>query len=319
MNAETVYSNLKFGKYCIPLVTVKGAKPGPTLVVTALQHPTEFSGPAAIDRVLTELKPTSLSGTLVALPIINPIQMHYSAARFRNCWKKPETNLNRQWPGDPVSKNPLSRLAALVWEQFIKSADAVIDYHCCRSVDPRFNACLDGHKPSLELAVAMGLEAVDLQTPASYADGPLIFPAAKTLGIPAVLLESFPGGFQIREAVDLCSRALWLAMLHLQMIKKSHIPGKKGLANSIPLFRRSDPSHSLKTTQAGYLGIRKWAGDKVEKGEIIAEIRSFETFEVVETIESPVIGAVGSSGIGTEVAFAKPGDVVATVKKVKWA
>jgi predicted deacylase len=95
------YGSLPFEGHKLPLVLVCGRKPGPTLAVLGLQHPTEFSGLAAVDRVLADIDPDCMAGLLVCLPIVNPLQKRLTDVQFRRCWKKPATNLNRQWPGDP--------------------------------------------------------------------------------------------------------------------------------------------------------------------------------------------------------------------------
>jgi predicted deacylase len=281
-----------------------------------VQHPTEISGLATEDRELADIDPDSLSGLLVCLPIDNPLQMRLPEAQFRRCWKRPATNLNRQWPGDPKSRNPLSRLAAAVWEQVVRRADAVIDYHCCRSVDPRFAACRADHKPSEALAAAMGLEAIDLQTADSYAQGPLIFPAAEQLDMPAVLVESHPAHFQVREAVAACAASLMRAMVHLGMLTAWQPERRQPAPTAV--FRRSDRSFVLTAAHEGYLGPRKWAGEAAHRGEALAVIRSLETFAVLQTLRAPTAGAVGCVGTCDRDAIVSKGAVVATLKRVKY-
>ena len=47
---EVVYGALEFEDHRLPAFIAQGRSAGPTLLVTGLQHPTEFSGPAALDR-----------------------------------------------------------------------------------------------------------------------------------------------------------------------------------------------------------------------------------------------------------------------------
>ncbi|MCX7590707.1 MAG: hypothetical protein N2255_03670 [Kiritimatiellae bacterium] len=87
-------------------------------------------------------------------------------------------------------------------------------------------------------------------------------------------------------------------------------------APSTSVFRRATEGYGLKTTKAGYLGIRRWAGDPVGAGETVAVVRSIETFEPLERLESPVAGAVSCAGHPAGEALVEPGETVAVVKPV---
>jgi predicted deacylase len=310
---EVVYGSLDFEDMKLPCVLARGRSEGPGLLVIGMQHATEFSGPGAVDRALELVDLGALRGTLVAIPFVNPIQVGYDFDQHSAAHKKPETNLNRQWPGDPKSDNQFSRLAAFVWEQAVKKCDALIDFHCCRKVDPRFAAAAEGHKPSEELALAVGLEAVDLQTEESYARGLLFVVAARDLGEPAILVESHTGGFQVRDAVEACSGVIMRGLVHLGMLE-GWSPPERVAPERPPIFHRAEPGTELRNRRAGYLAPRRWAGERVAKGEVVAVVRSLETFEVLEELVSPMdgaVGCVGDPGSGGLVA----GDAVAAVVK----
>jgi len=310
----TIYDSVEFEGKKIPVAMADGGtKDGPTLVVIGMQHAVEFSGPAGIDRVLDVLDPTVLSGRLVCLPFVNPIQRDMTREEHEQQWQNAETNLNRQWPGDAKSENVLSRLAAFLWERVISPADAVLDMHCCRTLDPRFASALDGHEAGTALAVATGLEAVDLQTEDSYANGILHATASAQLDIPAVLIESHPAGFQVREAVDACASAILRGMRHMGILET--IPEMDALnMNPVALFRRCEKGESAEATQGGYLCTRRWPGEKVAAGDVAAVIRSLDTFEIIEEVTSPVAGAVGCAAEP----WVKAGDMAAHVKGVEW-
>ncbi|MGQ9662777.1 MAG: succinylglutamate desuccinylase/aspartoacylase family protein [Kiritimatiellia bacterium] len=312
IRGTTVYGSLPFEQYKLPVAIVVGRKERPVLLLVGMQHATEFSGPGAVDRVLAEIEPNTLEGTLVCLPVVNPLHAQLTAEAHRELWKKPETNLNRQWPGDASSDNPLSRLAALVWREAVTKADALLDMHCCRPIDPRFAACLESHRASEELAAALGLEAVDRQTPTSYHERQLHIVAAQQLGVPTVLVESHPSLFQTREAVYACAGAVMCAMVHLGIM--SPLPPCEKKRQHPLVFRRATPAQALKANSYGYLGIRRWAGDRVKKGETVAVVRSLETFEVIEQLESPLDGAVGCAGHPEGEALIAAGTVAAMVK-----
>jgi predicted deacylase len=294
---ETVCGSLDFEGMKLPCVIGQGKTDGPALLLLGMQHATEFSGPAAVDRVLGILDLTQLKGTLVSIPFVNPIQVGYDRDQHKAAHRKPETNLNRQWPGEAGSENRFSRLAAFVWENVVTKCDALIDFHCCRSVDPRFAAASDGHAPSEKLACAVGLEAVDLQTADSYAAGMLFIEAARELDLPALLVESHPGGFQTRDAVEACSGVIMNALVHLGMLESWAPPERSRARPGRPaVFRRTVKGEALRNSHAGYLAPRRWPGDRVREGETVAVVRSLESFEVLEELVSPLDGGLGCVG-----------------------
>jgi predicted deacylase len=315
VRGETVYGSTEFEGMKLPCVVSQGAAEGPTLLVIGMQHATEFSGPGAIDRTLEILDLGKLSGTLVSVPFVNPIQVGYDYDQHSAAHKKPETNLNRQWPGDVRSDNQFSRLAAFVWEEAVRKCDALIDFHCCRKVDPRFAAAAEGHKPSEDLAMAAGLEAVDLQTAESYARGLLFVVAARKLDLPAILVESHTGGFQVAEAVEACSGVIANSLVHLGMLE-GWTPPQRPRAGRPPAFHRAEPATELRNARAGYLAPRKWPGARVKSGEVVAVVRSLESFEVVEELVSPIDGGVGCVGDPGGGGLVAEDAVAAVVKRV---
>ncbi|HPU16437.1 MAG TPA: succinylglutamate desuccinylase/aspartoacylase family protein, partial [Polymorphobacter sp.] len=55
----------------VPVIVVRGAKPGPRLLLTAAIHGDELNGIAVIHRLANEIDPAGLAGTLVMLPGLN--------------------------------------------------------------------------------------------------------------------------------------------------------------------------------------------------------------------------------------------------------
>lgn len=110
----------------VPIAVVTGVDPGPTLTVTGAVHGDEYVGWGVIAALLRELDPSAMAGKLVGLPITNPFA-YYAEARV-NKFDYEYMNLNRIWPGDP--EGYLSqRMAAVLFEQVLRHADAVIDFH----------------------------------------------------------------------------------------------------------------------------------------------------------------------------------------------
>jgi predicted deacylase len=188
----------------------------------------------------------------------------------------------------------------------------LVDMHCCRDNDPRFAACLDGHAKSEALAEAAGFEAVDRQPPNSYDARQLMLAASQELDMPAILVESRPGGYQTPEAVEACANALFRVLRYAGILEAWTAPP---MVDPHPaIFLRGGEGHALHATQAGYLAIRQFPARRVKAGETIAEVRSMETFAVLESLVSPIEGGIDAVAEFATWPFITPGDYASGVK-----
>src|SRR5690348_9023205 len=55
----------------IPVVVVNGAKLGPVLSIVAGSHGTEYATIVAVERLIHELDPAEISGTVILVPLVN--------------------------------------------------------------------------------------------------------------------------------------------------------------------------------------------------------------------------------------------------------
>ncbi|MET9833959.1 M14 family metallopeptidase [Streptomyces sp. NPDC006385] len=108
----------------IPLIVVNGAQDGPVLCVDAGVHGDEYDGQESIRRVLAEVDPATLRGTVVGIPCMNTPAFE-AAARTSGL---DYLNLNRIFPGDADGSYSL-RLAATFVEQVVPAIDALVDLH----------------------------------------------------------------------------------------------------------------------------------------------------------------------------------------------
>lgn len=115
------------GDLSLALHVVKGARPGPTLALTATVHGDETVPAMMIRGLLDALDPATLAGTVCAMPVCNPLSM----AVFNR--QTPEqhgnTDLHEVFPGK-AGGNLTQMIAHRISEGLIRHADAVIDYHC---------------------------------------------------------------------------------------------------------------------------------------------------------------------------------------------
>jgi uncharacterized protein len=110
----------------VPYATVTGrAGAGPQLTAIAGVHGGEYTGMAALLRLVQQLDADRLRGSLTVVPVLNQ-----PAFWSRSAFVVPADgkNLNRCFPGDPAGSYT-DVLAHELFEAFIRPADVLLDLH----------------------------------------------------------------------------------------------------------------------------------------------------------------------------------------------
>ncbi|MDA0681002.1 MAG: succinylglutamate desuccinylase/aspartoacylase family protein [Proteobacteria bacterium] len=108
---------------CMPLQIICGRNAGPTLFVSAAVHGDELNGVEIIRRLLRRKVLKSLSGTLLAVPIVN-VHGFINQSRYL----PDRRDLNRSFPGS-ARGSVAARLANIFLEQVVAKANYGIDLH----------------------------------------------------------------------------------------------------------------------------------------------------------------------------------------------
>jgi predicted deacylase len=107
----------------LPVAVVEGASEGETLYVQAASDGDELNGVGVIQRVVPQLDPAALSGTVLVVGVVN---WHaFQVAEHRN--PLDDTKMNRAYPGD-TSGTTSERIAAATFEAATR-ADLILDLH----------------------------------------------------------------------------------------------------------------------------------------------------------------------------------------------
>jgi len=118
----------------LPVIIAQGETDGPCLWLTGGIHGPEHAGPLVIHRLLTPELVSSLRGTIVALPALNPVGLRTMDREPQPDDKDP----NRLWPDGKPEKppdpdkdppSPLETTFKALFEQMLATADFLIDYH----------------------------------------------------------------------------------------------------------------------------------------------------------------------------------------------
>jgi len=260
----------------IPVHVLHGTRPGPTMFVSAALHGDELGGIASLRALLQILDPQTMSGTLLAVSVINGFGV-INASRYL----PDRRDLNRSFPGSKRG-SLTARLAKLLLESVVARCEFGIDLHSgsagranlpqirCNLEDPRTRALAEAFSGPLLLH-------------ARVRPGTLRGAGAKR-GIPVLLHE---GGeahrlnrIPVQAAVDgvlrvMSSEGLW----------DGPAPTFAGTCRS------AGRSRWLRATQSGLCEVLPQLGDEIEKGQPLARIYDPSTM-VQRTVTSASTGLV---------------------------
>jgi hypothetical protein len=242
----------------LPVHVVHGAKPGPTLFISGAVHGDEIVGVEVIRRVVRHKALQTLAGTLLAVPIVNGFGF-IGHSRYM----PDRRDLNRSFPGSDRG-SLASVLADLFLREVIARSNYGIDLHSAglhRTNLPQIRIA-PGDKELLSLAETFGAPVILVS---KLREGTLR-QCARERGVNVLLYE---GGEALRfdeVAIRAGAMGILRVMKSLGMIAAADIG-----ASRVP----SAVSHSstwLRAPEGGILRTKIVAGDRIEKGQAIAEI-----------------------------------------------
>ena len=106
-----------------PVLVINGSKPGPTLCLTGAIHGDELNGIEVVRRVMYDITPEDLSGTLIGVPIVN-LPGFQRGSRYLS----DRRDLNRYFPGE-ANGSLASRIANSLFTEVISHCNYLIDLH----------------------------------------------------------------------------------------------------------------------------------------------------------------------------------------------
>lgn len=109
----------------IPVVVVHGSKPGPVLALVSGAHGTEYASVIAVEKLIPQLDPAQISGTVIILPLVN-IQSFLQKVPHVN--PVDGKSMNRFYPGK-ADGTQTERASLLITKQVVERCDYLIDYH----------------------------------------------------------------------------------------------------------------------------------------------------------------------------------------------
>jgi len=115
----------------VATMVAKGAQPGPRVALISGVHGDEISSIRTVQRVMAQLDPAQMAGTVLAVFDVSPPALLGMQRRWPNTGRGIGLiDLNREWPGNANGGTASSRHAALLFQHLLApNADYAIDFH----------------------------------------------------------------------------------------------------------------------------------------------------------------------------------------------
>jgi len=322
----------------IPLHVICGTQVEPVLGLTALEHGGESASLNAVRRIVNETDTSKLKGTILAIPIMNPLAFAQGERL---------TPRTAKWPGQDVGFSDISRLLAVehpgrrseyymgsLHEEDISITEAMLRVICDEFLDNieyciRFHGKCGGalkvvlpdmHQEfSFEMAKNFGMGLINDRFYKKYGTGNYLT-KRKVPTIVAELGGPWHGKIFEKEGTKILMRGTHNIMKLLGMIEgEPELPEKQ-------LFFRKSPH--VRPTQAGYLLSNFEAADvgvgrptaEVKKGDVLGTLFDPYSLKIIEELRAPVDGLLNALRVDGPVEAYMRGYFVAdtTDPEAKW-
>lgn len=276
--AETPSSMVK-----LPIMIVNGTQPGPTICLVGGTHATEYVGVVTVINTLKGLDPSRLTGAVIGVPVHNVPGFEVIEAF------NPIDGLQLQEACPGLPNGTMShRIAHALFEEIIKHADYVIDYHGGgRATEKTENTILRviGDEKIDKISEGMAryflLEYISLRNIRKTGQG--VVDGGILRGKPGLIIEvGGEGKVPAQQLEDNVKRTLNV-LRYLKILKGEPIspPPQKIMRQIV----------RMTCNRGGIFISQKRAPDPIRKGEVLGEIMDLFG-NVREQILSPFDGVI---------------------------
>ncbi len=241
----------------LPVVVVRGTKPGPKVGFTAAIHGNELNGVRVIQRLVPSIDPATLAGTVVAVPVVNVPGYLANRREFND-----NADLNRVMPGQ--ARGTMSQVYAHRFiDRVVRHFDYLIDLHTASF--GRVNSLYVRADMRNPYTARMAyLEGPEIVVHNASADGTLRS-AAAAMGVHAITVElGDPQRFQ-RDRIRSSVLGAFNVLEHLEMVPERPAP----LTIDPVICGRS---YWIYTDRGGLLDVFPEVCDRVKAGQVVARV-----------------------------------------------
>jgi len=207
----------------IPVVVVNGANPGPVLALVTGAHGTEYVSIIAVEKLIADLDPATISGTVILIPLVNIASFEQKVPHVNPVDNK---SMNRFYPGK-ADGTQTDRASFVITKQVIDRCDYLIDYHGGDLDEslrpyaywgPTGNASQD--RVSKEMVMAFGLDHIIIwhERPTDLAASRYLDNTASLRGKPSIVVEAGHAGTVDPDDVALLVNGTRSTMRALKML-----------------------------------------------------------------------------------------------------
>ena len=277
-----------------PLMVVRGSQPGPVFYLGAAIHGDEINGVEIVSTVASTIDVGELRGTLLAVPVQNPLAFRIQHRYFLgHMIKSPmDQGAADPWsafPGDPGG-NMAGLTAHRIYRGVMEPADYVMDVHTPTTggryapfaflPPPRCGAVV---QESEEMAKAFGVDYILAADSGMYVYGTSPHVVAAERGKVALGIELGEGGRLEPEEVRWGVRGVTNALRHVGMLPGE--PEPQGRRLVITAMREA------RARRGGLLHPRVRLNQEVAQGDVLATITNVFG-DVVEEVQAPLSGPI---------------------------
>jgi hypothetical protein len=207
----------------IPVAVAHGTKPGPVLALLAGAHGTEYASIIALERLIGDIDPAQLSGSVIIVPLLNVPSFQKIVPHLNPVDGK---NMNRMYPGR-MDGTQSDRASFVITEQVVERSDHVIDFHggdIDESLRPYAywnktgRAAQDAISRALVLAFGLDHIVISPDRPRDPARSVYFENTATTRGKPSIIVEAGHAGTVDADEVALLVNGTFSVMRHLKML-----------------------------------------------------------------------------------------------------
>jgi len=260
----------------LPLLIARGKKDGPVFGLTAAVHGNELNGIRVIHDLMHHIEPQQLSGTVVALVVVNVPGLHRHQREFVD-----GGDLNHIFPGRRDG-NVAEVYAQRILDRIVSRFDYLVDLHTASfgRVNSVYVRADMTHATTATMAYLQRPQIIVHNPPSDYT----LRGAAMDLGIPSITLEigdpqRFQPGYVRSSRIGLRRVLAAAGMLARRPVSEGPEP---------VLCERSGWMY---TDRGGLLEVLPKSTDMVRKGERVAVLRN-AFGDVIREYDAPRDGIV---------------------------
>lgn len=240
----------------VPVLIAHGKDPGPRICLTAAIHGDELNGIEMVRRLMYQLEPATMRGTVIGIPIVN-----LDGFRRASRYLADRRDLNRHFPGSP-NGSAADRIGHSLFSEVIRYCQFLVDLHTGSQQRVNLPQIRGNLKDAQVFDFTRHFGGITVLHGVG-ARGTLRR-AANDSDIPAVTMEA-GGPHQLDEsAVDAGVKSLETLLQNLGIQD-----GKRFWGTPQPVFYQSD---WVRADQGGILMSTVKLGDKVREGQVLGSV-----------------------------------------------